>query len=225
MVCVDGFVLTHAFEPVEPFTQEQADAYLPPIALESTLDPADPKTLGTYADPSVFTEARFDLVRAHDTAREVLDDSLRELAAVTGRRYGAAFDAYRVDGAETVLIAMGTAAQTARIVTDELRDEGVPAGMLALRSFRPFPGDELRMALDGARRVVVLDRAVSIGRGGIVAGEVSDALYTRGFSGEVLGVVAGLGGRDLSLRTLRRAFETTKDAWIDLDRTALEVVP
>ena len=225
MVCVDGFVLTHAFEPVEPVSQEQADRYLPPLALDATLDPSNPRTLGTYADPTVYTEARFDLLLAHDAAREVLDDALSEFAALTGRRYGAAFDAYRLDGAETVLIVMGTGAQTARVAVDELRDEGSAAGLVAIRSFRPFPGDELRMALDGARRVVVLDRAVSIGQGGILATEMAAALSTRNYSGEVIGVVAGLGGRDLSTATLRRAFEATKDGWIDLDRRALEVVP
>lgn len=217
MVCVDGYVLTHAFEPVDVVPQEDVDRFLPPLHLPAILDPADPKTFGTYADPCVYTEARHAIDRAHADATGVLRDVFTAFAALTGRTYDAAFDRYRLEDADVALVAMGTAAQTARIVVDELRDAGTSAGLLALRTFRPFPTTEVLHALEHVARVVVLDRSVSIGRGGIVATEIRDALLASAHAPEVVGVIAGLGGRDVSLATLRGAFGARHDGWIDLD--------
>ena len=216
MVCVDGFVLTHAFEAVETATPEEVQAFLPPYRPEAILDPEHPVTFGAYADPGLYEEARFEVEAAQCSAVEAIAEALAEFGSITGRRYDPCLDRYRVDDAAVVLVAMGTAAQTARAVVDELRDEGLAAGLVAIRTFRPFPRDVLRDALAGAGRVVVLDRAVSLGAGGIVATEVRDALYGLPDAPEVVGTVAGLGGRDVSRETLRRAFAATADGWIDL---------
>jgi pyruvate ferredoxin oxidoreductase alpha subunit len=216
MLCVDGFVLTHAFEAVEPITQDQADLLLTPFAPRYALDPRDPVSMGTYAEPAVYTEARYAVHRAQLDARPVIERALDDLAATTGRRYDPWIDAYRVNDAEVVLVAMGTAAQTARLIVDELRGQGGAAGLVAIRTFRPFPAQEIRDALQDVDRVVVLDRAVSLGAGGIVAGEVRAALGDH--SPSVVSVIGGLGGRDLSWETLRRAFAATEDGWIDLKK-------
>jgi pyruvate ferredoxin oxidoreductase alpha subunit len=216
MLCVDGFVLTHAFEEVEPITPDQADLLLPPFAPRYALDPSDPVSMGTYAEPTVYTEARWAVHEAMLEARPVLTRALDDLAAITGRRYDPWFDTYRVDDADVVMVAMGTAAQTARLVVDELRGEGGAAGLIAIRTFRPFPAKEIADALRHVKRIVVLDRAVSLGAGGIVAGEVRAALGER--SPSVIGVVGGLGGRDVSRHTLRSAFDATEDGWIDLKK-------
>ena len=216
MVCVDGFVLTHAFEPVEPLTEADAAALLPPYEPEVRLDPADPMTFGAYAEPSVYTEARYEV---HDTMRvagDVLTEALDAFAARTGRRYDPWFDRYRMEGAEVALIAMGTSAQTAQLVVDDLRAEGVSAGLIALRTFRPFPAERLAEDLATVERLVVLDRSVSLGAGGIVAGEVRAALHAAGAPTRVIGVIAGLGGRDVSRETIRKAFEAEADGWVDL---------
>ncbi|HEX9696323.1 MAG TPA: transketolase C-terminal domain-containing protein [Actinomycetota bacterium] len=213
MVCVDGFVLTHAFEPVEPITDEQADLLLPPFAPLAVLDPADPKTFGAYAEPSIYTEARLAVDRAMSAAEPVYAQALHDLGIVAGRRYDPWFDRYRLDDAEVALIVMGTAAQTARIAIDRAREQGLRAGLLAPRLFRPFPSSEIREALAGVGRVVVMDRAVSLGAGGIVASEIRSALY--GSPARVVGVIAGLGGRDVSIDTLERALRADTDAWID----------
>jgi pyruvate ferredoxin oxidoreductase alpha subunit len=215
MLCVDGFVLTHAYEPVELVTQDQADLFLPAFAPSQRLDPTDPLTFGTYAEPSIYTEARHEVENAMRAMGPILKEALQAFASITGRRYDPWLARYRSDDARVVLVAMGTSAQTARIVVDELRDDGVAAGLVAIRTFRPFPGRQLLGALENTERVVVLDRAVSLGAGGIVAGEVRAALA--GFEPpHVVGVVAGLGGRDVSLETLRMAFVSTEDGWIDL---------
>jgi len=216
MLCVDGFVLTHAFEAVEPITRDQADLLLPPFAPWYALDPSEPVSMGTYAEPAVYTEARYAVHRAMLDSRPVLARALDDLAATTGRRYDPWLDTYRVEDADVVLVAMGTAAQTARLVVDELRGGGDAAGLVAIRTFRPFPAQEIRDALQTVRRVVVLDRAVSLGADGIVAGEVRAALGDRSTS--VVCVIGGLGGRDVARETLRRAFEATEDGWIDLKK-------
>lgn len=220
MVCVDGFVLTHAFEPVDVVPQDAVDRFLPPLVLPAVLDTSAPTTFGTYADPTVYTEARYAVHRAHADAGPVLTEVLAAFAALTGRTYDAAFDRYRLADADVALVVMGTAAQTARIVVDELRGAGIAAGLLALRTFRPFPTDEVLRALEHTARVVVLDRSVSIGHGGIVVTEIRDALAPSAHPPEVIGVIAGLGGRDVSRATLHRAFAARQDAWIDLREDA-----
>lgn len=221
MVCVDGFVLTHAYEPVEPVTQEQADRYLPPYKPEHVLDPSDPKTFGAYADPAWYTESRYEVEHAQRIAQTAIAESLDAFADLTGRRYDPALDAYRLDDAKVALVAMGTAAQTARTAVDVLRERGVAAGLLALRTFRPFPNERIRQSLAGAEHVVVFDRATSLGAGGPLAIEIRAALYGPG-APPVTGVIGGLGGRDVALATLERAFAARSDAWIDLDGTRVE---
>ena len=223
MVCVDGYVLTHAYEAVDPIAQEQADLFLPPFAPDVVLDPATPFTFGAYADPSVYTEARFAMEAAHSTARDVLHEVFDAFAAMTGRRYPAAFDAYRAEDASILLVCMGTAAQTARVAVDRLRDEGTAAGLVAVRTFRPFPADALRGVLEHAARVVVLDRSISIGSGGPLAAEVKAALLPSVHAPNVVAVIAGLGGRDVSVDTLGNALRATEDEWIDLRREPAEV--
>lgn len=216
MVCVDGFVLTHAFEAVEPVTPDQARRFLPPFDPAYTLDPERPLTFGTYAEPAFYAEARFAVEEAQRAASAVIAEALEELGRVTGRTYPPSLDRYRLDDAEVALVAMGTAAQTARVVADDLREEGMAAGVVAVRTFRPFPADALHRALGGVRRVVVLDRAVSPGATGVVVPEVRAALYGVEDPPQVVGVVAGLGGRDVSPESLRRAFHAREDGWIDL---------
>ena len=225
MVCVDGFVLTHAFEAVDLVPAKDARAYLSGVRPAALLDPSNPLTLGTYAEPGLYTEARRAVEDALAAAPAVIGEALDELAAVTGRRYDAAVDGYRTDDATVVMVAMGTAAQTARVVVDSLREEGVRAGLVAIRTFRPFPTERIVGELGGAERVVVFDRSLGLGAGGIVAGEVRAALYGASHRPAVVGVVGGLGGRDVSRETLLRAFEAEEDGWIDL-RSArrLEVV-
>ncbi|HEX9711993.1 MAG TPA: transketolase C-terminal domain-containing protein [Actinomycetota bacterium] len=216
MVCVDGFALTHAFESVEPLTAEQVAQLLPAFQPLHTLDPADPVTMGAYAEPSIYTEARYAVEAALQESRNVYTRALEDLASVTGRRYDPWFDSYRVDDAEVVLVVMGTAAQTARVAVDTARTEGIAAGLLAPRAFRPFPAEEIRRALEHTGRVVVLDRAVSLGAGGVVVHEIRSALARSFYAPQVVGVIAGLGGRDMSPATLARALRAEEDAWIDL---------
>jgi pyruvate ferredoxin oxidoreductase alpha subunit len=200
MVCMDGFVLTHAFEPLDVPSQEQVDGFLPGYEPRQVLDPDDPMTIGAMVGPEAFTEVRY---LAHAKQIEALDfipQVAEEFRERFGRASGGLLDSYRSEGAETVVVALGSVLGTLAEVVDELRDQGVAVGAVALKAFRPFPLEELRSVLGGAQRVIVLERALAVGIGGIVSSNVRTALA--GLSVEAHTVIAGLGGRAITRRSL-----------------------
>ncbi len=202
MVCMDGFVLTHTYESVDVPEQEQVDAFLPPYAPLYKLDPADPYTLGAYAGPEIYQEIRWELQRDALASKEVVKEVARDFRGAFGRWYGDVLDPYRCDDAEVVFVAMGTVVGTLRDWVDARREQGRKVGVLKLRCFRPFPREELREALAGADRVVVLEKAISPGGYGILAAELRAALYGQKHSPPVACGVTGLGGRDITFETL-----------------------
>jgi pyruvate ferredoxin oxidoreductase alpha subunit len=198
MVCMDGFVLTHAVEEVDLPSQGQVDAFLPRYEPRQVLDPADPVSIGAMVGPEAFTEVRY---LAHLRQLQVLD-VLRplciELEAEIGRRIGAV-TTYRCDGADMVVVALGSVLGTLKDTVDELWRDGVRVGVLGITAFRPFPFEAVAAAVAGADRIVVLERAFAPGVGGIVTADVRAALP------EALchTVVAGLGGRPVTSQSLR----------------------
>jgi pyruvate ferredoxin oxidoreductase alpha subunit len=205
MVCMDGFVLTHAFEPLEVPAQADVDSFLPAFEPRQVLDPDDAMTIGAMVGPEAFTEVRYLQHAKQIQALDVIPQVADEFHERFGRASGGLLDCYRCDGAETVVLALGSVNGTLAEVIDELRDEGVAVGSLALKSFRPFPLEELRSALADARRVVVLERALAVGIGGIVSANVRTALA--GLAVEAHTVIAGLGGRAVTRKSLRRMIE------------------
>jgi pyruvate ferredoxin oxidoreductase alpha subunit len=201
MVCMDGFVLTHAFEPLEVARQEQVDAFLPPYDPRQVLDPSDPVTIGAMVGAEAFTEVRY---LAHAKQMDALD-AIPELASEFERSFGRAsgglLGPYRCEDAETIVVALGSVLGTLAEVVDELRAQERRVGALAVKSFRPFPAGELRAALAPARRVIVLERAFAVGVGGIVSADVRGALA--GVAIDTHTVIAGLGGRAITRRSLR----------------------
>jgi len=201
MVCMDGFVLTHAVERVDVPSAELVDAFLPPYEPRQVLDPDEPVSIGAMVGPDAFTEVRY---LAHDKqmqALELIPAVATDFAAAFGRDSGGLVRPYRCEDAETVVVALGSVLGTIKDTVDELRDEGVKIGALGLTSFRPFPLDAVRTALGHARRVVVLERALAVGIGGIVSANVRMALsgiQLRGYT-----VIAGLGGRAITKTSLR----------------------
>ena len=201
MVCMDGFILTHAVEEVELPTQEQVDAFLPPFEPRQLLDPDQPMTIGAMVGPEAFTEVKYLM---HATQMQALDAIPRiagAFAETFGRESGGLVRGYRTEDAETVVLALGSVLGTIEDVVDELREEGERVGVVALKCFRPYPLDEVRAALAHARRVVVLEKAFAVGLGGIVGQNVRLALS--GLPIQVYDVVAGLGGRPVTKASLR----------------------
>ncbi len=200
MVCMDGFVLTHAVEPLEIPSQEQVDAFLPPYAPRQVLDPDDPVTIGAMVGPEAFTEVRYLAHAKQMQALDLVPEIAAEFAASFGRPSGGLLRRYRTEGAETIIVALGSVLGTIEDVVDELRDRGIRIGALGVTCFRPFPLDEIREALAGTARVVVVERAFAVGIGGIVGQNVRLALA--GLPPVVYDVVAGLGGRAITRRSL-----------------------
>jgi pyruvate ferredoxin oxidoreductase alpha subunit len=226
MVCVDGFILTHATERIDIPGQAEVDAYLPPFEPVQLLDPEAPVTIGAMVGPEAFMEVRYLAHHKHLRAIEVIPKLSAEFAERFGRSSGGLIERYRCDGAETVIVALGSINGTIKDVVDEMREQGMKAGAVKIVSFRPFPLGQLRAALNGARRVVVLEKDLALGLGGIVASNVRMAL--RGLSVPVYTVIAGLGGRAITKAALHRAFaEADADKFedphfLDLDWPAVD---
>ena len=202
MVCMDGFILTHAMERVDLPEQEAVDSFLPPFEPRQVLDPADPVSIGAMVGPEAFQEVRY---LAHTRQLAVLEQIpvvAAEFEASFGRRSGGLVSPYRLEGAEVVVVALGSVLGTIKDAVDEARESGAGVGVLGITSFRPFPRQAIREALGSARRVVVVEKAFSIGFGGVLATDVAMAL--QGLTPEVVSVVAGLGGRPITAASLRR---------------------
>ena len=215
MVCMDGFILTHAYERVDVPTQGQVDAFLPRFEPRQILDPADPVSIGALVGPEAFTEVRY---LAHHKQLRALE-LIPKLAAVFqdqfGRNSGGLIRSYRTEDAETIVVALGSLNGTVQEVVDEMRARGSKIGSVSICSFRPFPLGASREALKRAKRVVVLEKCLAVGLGGIVSDGVRKSL-----SGIVLNgytVIAGLGGRAITRTSLTRLFE-------DAERDELEQV-
>ena len=205
MVCMDGFVLTHAHERVDVPTQEQVDAFLPPFEPRQVLDPDDPMTIGAMVGPEAFTEVRYLMHAKQMLALDAIPAIAGEFAATFGRESGGLVRGYRIEDADTVVVALGSVLGAIEDVVDEFREEGKRVGTLAVRCFRPWPLEEVRAALGHAERVVIVEKALAVGAGGIVGPNVRLALEGR-VGGDVIvhDVVAGLGGRPVTSASLRR---------------------
>lgn len=206
MVCLDAFFLSHTSEPVSVPDQDLVDMYLPPFAPEFLLDTAAPHAFGGLPANDAYMELRARMERSMRDAVRIAAEADEQFHELFGRRYGLV-DTYRADDAETILVTSGTAAGTARAVVDQYREEGQAVGLARIRLFRPFPVEELRRVLAPARRVVVFDRNISFGSGGIMAGEIRAALSGHAPGVPVFSYVGGLGGRDVTPATLRSAID------------------
>jgi len=228
MVCMDGFVLTHAVEGVDVPAQGQVDAFLPAFAPRQVLDPDDPMTIGAMVGPEAFTEVRYLMHAKQMLALDAIPRIAEDFTAAFGRDSGGLVRGYRLDGADTVIVALGSVLGTIEDVVDDLRDRGERVGALAVRCFRPWPADEVRAALAGASRVVVVEKAFAVGAGGIVGQNVRLALDGVAGAPRVHDVIAGLGGRPVTSASLHRMVAAVledragRTTFLDLDTAVVE---
>jgi pyruvate ferredoxin oxidoreductase alpha subunit len=208
MVCVDGFILTHAYERIDIPEQADVDAFLPPFEPRQALDPADPISIGAMVGPEAFMEVRY---LAHWKQMQALD-RIPEIAAEFkerfGREAGGLVRSYHAEDADTVIVALGSINGTIKDVIDVRRAAGSKIGLVSIGSYRPFPADALRDALGRAKQVVVLEKSLAPGMGGMVSPNVRMAL--RGLNIPTQTVIAGLGGRAIPQTSLHRVFETAE---------------
>jgi len=211
MVCMDGYTLTHTYEPVELLDQDLVDDFLPPCAPTDYLTVDDPKTFGMFADPNYYTEFRYQNHQALEAAKTVIAEVSREFGEVFGRDHGGLIEEYRCDGAEYVLMAMGSVVGTLKDTVDDLRDAGIRAGAIKLRSYRPFPADDVRSALADIEAVGILDKNISLGSGGALSADVKSALYRSKSTPKVFSFIAGLGGRDIPKGMFVKMFDCMRE--------------
>ena len=204
MVCVDGFILTHAYERVDIPTQQQVDAFLPPFEPVQVLDVNDPVSMGAMVGPEAFFEVRYLEHHKQERALELMPELAKEFEKRFGRASGALVRPYRCEDAETIVVALGSVNGTLKEAVDEARTRGERVGSLAICSFRPFPLADVRAALRNAKRVVVLEKCMAVGLGGIVSDGVRKSLSGIQLKGYT--VIAGLGGRAITRASLRQVF-------------------
>jgi pyruvate ferredoxin oxidoreductase alpha subunit len=205
MVCMDGFILTHAVERIDIPDQASVDAFLPPFTPRQVLDPDDPISIGAMVGPEAFMEVKYLAHAKQMQALELIPEISADFAADFGRESGGLIHTYRSEDAETIVVALGSVLGTIQDTIDELREDGMSIGAVGITSFRPFPLDALRAALGHAERVVVLEKALAVGIGGIVTANVRMALTGATLHGYT--VIAGLGGRPITKASLRELFQ------------------
>jgi pyruvate ferredoxin oxidoreductase alpha subunit len=205
MVCMDGFILTHAYERIDMPTQQQVDRFLPPYEPRQVLDPREPVSIGAMVGPEAFSEVRYLAHAKQLQALERIPALASEFSTIFGRESGRLVHCYRTDDAETVVIAMGSVMGTIKDVVDEMRASGVSIGALGICSYRPAPLAAIREAVKDAKRVVVLEKSLAVGLGGILATDVRMALSGLHLHGYT--VIAGLGGRPILKSSLHALFD------------------
>jgi len=203
MVCMDGFILTHVYEPVELLDKEKAREFLPDYQPADILDPAHPKTFGAFADPSTFTEFRYQQFEAQLKALAKIEKVAREFEETFGRYYGGLLDGYFLDDAEIVIVTLGSVIGTIKDAIDAMRSEGKKVGLLKVRSYRPFPVQALRKALKEASVIAVIEKDVSIGGEAGLVTDLKAAFYNSKITAPIIGFTAGLGGRDITIKDIR----------------------
>lgn len=196
MVCMDGFVLTHAVERMDIPDQEKVDEFLPPYSPRQVLDPDAPVTIGAMVGPEAFTEVRYLAHAKHIEGLSVIEKVGEEFKNIFGRDSGGLVSCYRCEDADIRILAMGAAVGTIKDTVDELREAGIKVGVVSLKCYRPFPVKAVREALAGAKTVLVVDRALGAGSGGVVMMDVVCAV--RDMALDVRSVIAGLGGRAIT---------------------------
>lgn len=211
MVNLDGFALTHTYESVEVPTQEQADAFLPPFQSANRFDFEHPVNIGYSAGPEFNRYYKYWAHRDMQAAAAKIAQVEERFAQVTGRRYPGMTQAYRLDDADYVLVTLGSVAGLVRGVVDELREQGMRAGMLAIRYLRPFPADQVAEALTRCRAAAVLEKDISFGAEGTVFTNVNSALQQAGVTTPTFNFIGGLGGDDISAQQVGGIFASLED--------------
>jgi 2-oxoisovalerate ferredoxin oxidoreductase alpha subunit len=204
LVCYEGLIISHFLEPVELPTQSLVDRFLPPYGPEHVLlRPEKVMHLSVTVNDQYFMEYRYQQQEAMEKAKAVIKAVDDEFGQTFGRAYGGVLQSYRTDDAEVAILSMGSLCGLARMAVDELRKEGIAAGSLKLRVFRPFPKEEIEEETRNLKLLIVLDRDASVGMGGILYAEIAGSLYHLASKPLMVNYIMGLGGRVVTLKDLR----------------------
>ena len=225
MVCMDGFILTHAVEGVDMLDQSFVDSFLPPYEPRQVLDTENPVSIGAMVGPEAFEEVRYLAHLRQLDALELIPAIASEFEAATGHDSGGLLRSYRTDDAETIVVALGSVLGTIKDAVDIRREAGEKIGVVGITTFRPFPGEAVRAALSGARQIVIVEKAFSIGFGGVLATDVAMAMHA--LDVRLTTVIAGLGGRAITRLSIESLLakavndELAPLTFLDLDEGAV----
>ncbi len=226
MVCMDGYILTHAYEPVELPDQTEVDTFLPAYSPVQMLDPSTPISIGAMVGPEAFMEVKYLAHQQHLRALTLVPEVASSFERQFHRTSGGLCATYRLEDADIAVVALGSVVGTIKDAVDELRGEAIAAGCLKIGCYRPFPAAQLRAKLDGVTRVIVVEKDLSVGMGGIVSADVQMAL--KGLPVSVHTVIAGLGGRSISTASLKqmvrdiRAERLSEPHFLDLNTKVID---
>ena len=210
MVNLDGFVLTHTYEVVHIPDQEQADAFLPAYETENKLDFDHPRNMGFSVGPELNDAFKYKEHRGMINAKTVIAEAEEKFAKIFGRTYPGLIETYQTEGADYLLITLGTIAGQVKDVVDSLRAKGEKVGLIRLRYMRPFPNEEIAAAVKGAKAVGVLEKDISFGNEGTVYTNVNSALQKAGIQLPTSNYIGGLGGKNISPQDIECIFQSLK---------------
>ncbi len=228
MVCMDGWILTHSYEPVTFLEQETVDGFLPPFKPPHYLTCDDPKSWGSYAEENELMEFKYAIQAAMEYGKKRIKEVFAELADVTGRDHGGLIETYRTEDADYILTAMGSVAGTAKEAVDRIREAGKKVGLVRIRCYRPFPLEDIWNAVQKAKVVGVMEANYSMGSQGAVAMDLKAGICGRAGAPMVMDFIAGVGGREINVDVIGRLFEQMETAdtegtvpippqWVDLN--------
>jgi pyruvate ferredoxin oxidoreductase alpha subunit len=219
MVCVDGFTLSHMWEPVDIPEQDNVDKFLPKYKIHHLLDPKKPVTIGPIGYPDSFMQFK---LAEHEALKESLDaikDVNDDFKKSFGRKYGdGLIELYKMDDAEYAVLGLGTVCGTARVAVDDLRKKGKKVGMIKLKCYRPFPKEQLKAICKKLRAIAVIDRNISLGYEGAVFSDLRSALSELDKKPEAAGYILGLGGRDITDCHIKDIFEDLEKGKIESNK-------
>jgi pyruvate ferredoxin oxidoreductase alpha subunit len=229
---MDGWILTHSYERVALVDQDAVDDFLPPFRPANYLNCSDPKTWGSYAEESVLMEFKYAVQQAMEYGKEKIKGVFSELSAITGRDHGGLIEAYGTEGADFILLAMGSVAGTVKEAVDRLRKAGKKVGLVRLRCYRPFPHEDIWETVKQAKVVGIMEADFSMGSEGAVGMDLKAKVCGRQDAPLVLDFIAGLGGREVNVAVISELVERMEKAsdqgvlgmaphWVGLDRTIL----
>jgi pyruvate ferredoxin oxidoreductase alpha subunit len=210
MVHQDGFLTSHTAQNVKTLTDEAAYNFIGKYQpYEEMLDFSRPVTYGAQTEEDWHFEHKAKQHKALIDSRDVIEEVFKEFKELTGREYKRV-ESYLMDDAEVAIVALGTTVETSIVAAKKLREEGIKAGVVAPRCFRPFPFDDIREALKDTKAVAVLDRSAPMGAMGALFNEITAALYTTESRPLVTNYIYGLGGRDFAVNDAIDIFKEAK---------------
>ncbi len=202
MVCMDGWIISHAYEPVTLWQKEAIREFTGSFSPPFKVHPQKPLTYGALTDDDKITEFKYMVDAALGRAEEKIIQAALDFKKAFGSYHGDVVESYYTEDAEIIILAMGSIAGTIKVAVDQLRAENKKVGLLKIRSFRPFPAGHIREALNSVKTAVIIDRSFSASSGGILGNEVKAALYQQ--KGPVLiNYIAGIGGREIYPHNIR----------------------